>query len=225
MSLWLVVSIIAFSLSGLLFILAVSIFITDKIPAVIGDLSGRTAAKQIAELRAQNTNTGRKSHRPDMFNVERGAITDPAHQPQPAPAAYRHPSKQLGNAPVSTARQGEAASTDLMAENRVSGGLQNAPTLRPDVQYTDNGTITLDNGATFDAPAAETDLLVQGTQMLEQRDATEAGGTQVFENNEGTALMPQVWNNPATSTPNVPSAGNFSVYKNVVVVHTAEVIQ
>lgn len=222
MSLWLVVSIIAFSLSGLLFVLAVSIFITDKIPAVIGDLSGRTAAKQIAELRAQNTNTGRKSHRPDMFNVGRGAITDPVSQP--APAAYRHPSKQLGNTPVSTARQGDAPATDMMADNRVSGGLQNAPTLSPDVQYTDNGTITLDNGATFDAPAAETDLLTPGTQMLEQRDAG-AGGTQILKNNEGTALLPQVWNNPATSTPAMPSTGKFSIHKNVVVVHTAEVIQ
>jgi hypothetical protein len=38
-------------------------------------LSGRTAAKQIREIREQNSNSGRKVFQPDAFNLERGELT------------------------------------------------------------------------------------------------------------------------------------------------------
>lgn len=59
--------------------MALAIFFWFKfgIPAVIGDLSGRTARKSIARMREENERSGNKSHRPSVVNRERVAITNP----------------------------------------------------------------------------------------------------------------------------------------------------
>jgi hypothetical protein len=75
-NMWQIISIIGFSLSGVLFIVAMFMFIKMNIPAIIGDLTGRTAAKQIKAIREKNTNTGEKRYKPDVFNVERGKLTE-----------------------------------------------------------------------------------------------------------------------------------------------------
>ena len=47
---WLIIAIIGFSLSGIALIAAVIMFIRLNIPAIIGDLSGRTVAREIKAL-------------------------------------------------------------------------------------------------------------------------------------------------------------------------------
>ncbi|WP_428909693.1 hypothetical protein [Niallia sp. Krafla_26] len=74
---WQLISIIGYSLAGLLFIVAIIMFIKMNIWSVIGDLTGRTAAKQIQEIREQNARTGNKHYRPSAFNLERGKLTEP----------------------------------------------------------------------------------------------------------------------------------------------------
>ncbi|ALC89401.1 hypothetical protein AM500_06090 [Bacillus sp. FJAT-18017] len=72
---WQIISIAGYSLAGLMFVAAVFMFFKLNIPAIYGDLSGRTAAKQIREIREQNSNSGRKVFQPDAFNLERGELT------------------------------------------------------------------------------------------------------------------------------------------------------
>ncbi|WP_251548766.1 hypothetical protein [Neobacillus muris] len=50
---WLTVSIIGYSLAGVLMAVTIFLFIKMKIPALIGELTGRTAAKQIQAIREQ----------------------------------------------------------------------------------------------------------------------------------------------------------------------------
>lgn len=57
-------------------VLSVVLFIVLKIPKVIGDLSGATARKAIADIRDQNIRTGDKRHKTSAVNLERGRITD-----------------------------------------------------------------------------------------------------------------------------------------------------
>ncbi|RHW42727.1 hypothetical protein D1B31_03845 [Neobacillus notoginsengisoli] len=76
-STWQIVSIVGYSLAGLLFISAIIMFYKLNIPAIVGDLTGRTAAKQIQEIREQNASTGQKRFQPDAFNLERGLLTEP----------------------------------------------------------------------------------------------------------------------------------------------------
>ena len=73
--LWLIVAIVGFSLSGVLFVASIFIFLKLKIPAVIGDLSGRTVAKQVKAIRSANEASGEKSHKSSAVNKNRGKLT------------------------------------------------------------------------------------------------------------------------------------------------------
>jgi len=75
-NIWQVISIIGFSLSGIVFVITVFIYLKFNILSVVGDLSGRTATKQIRAIREQNISTGDKPHRPNAFNINRGALTE-----------------------------------------------------------------------------------------------------------------------------------------------------
>ena len=74
---WYIIGIIGFSLAAILLLAATFIFFRLHILAVIGDLSGRTAAKQIEKFRQANAASGAKSFRPDPLNLDRGKLTSP----------------------------------------------------------------------------------------------------------------------------------------------------
>ncbi len=63
-------------LSGIMLALSVTLFFLLRIPAVVGDLTGRTARRAIEDIRSRNESTGEKAHLPSRVNRERGRITD-----------------------------------------------------------------------------------------------------------------------------------------------------
>ncbi len=69
-------SIISFVMAGVFLVLSILIWIIFRIPTVIGDLSGRTARKSIAKMRAANEKSGSKGYRESRTNAERGKLTD-----------------------------------------------------------------------------------------------------------------------------------------------------
>ena len=71
-----IVSIIFFIIAGVSLLVAIYSFVRFNIPQIIGELSGRTAKKSIAQMRDKNVKTGYKSHRPSPSAVERGTLTD-----------------------------------------------------------------------------------------------------------------------------------------------------
>jgi len=70
-----VISLISYILAGVCLAFAVFFWFKFKIPAVIGDLSGRTAKKSIAKMRENNEKSGKKSYRPSAVNKERDKLT------------------------------------------------------------------------------------------------------------------------------------------------------
>ena len=68
-------SIISFAVAAACFVLAIFLWFFFKIPTVIGDLSGRTARKSIAQMRAANEKSGVKSYKESKTNAERGKVT------------------------------------------------------------------------------------------------------------------------------------------------------
>ncbi len=70
------VSIVFFIVAAVSLLVAIYAFIRFNIPQVIGELSGRTARKSIAQMRDKNDKTGNKAHRPSPAAVERGTLTD-----------------------------------------------------------------------------------------------------------------------------------------------------
>lgn len=68
-------SIISFALAVVFLVLAVFFWFFFNIPAVIGDLTGRTARKSIARMRAENEKSGKKVHKESKTNMARGKVT------------------------------------------------------------------------------------------------------------------------------------------------------
>jgi hypothetical protein len=66
---WQIISIVGYTLAGALLITAIVLFFKMKIPAIIGELTGRTAARQIQEIREHREN---KRQKPMVFDIEPG---------------------------------------------------------------------------------------------------------------------------------------------------------
>ncbi len=73
-----------FALSAALMSLGLTVFFWFffRIPAVIGDLTGRTARKAIEKMRAVNRQSGRKTYRVSTVNAVRGRVTADIPQAQ-----------------------------------------------------------------------------------------------------------------------------------------------
>lgn len=69
-------SLVLYGLAVVFLIMAVIFFIKFHIPAIIGDLSGRTAKKSIERIRSENEKTGKKTYMPSPVNLKRGKITE-----------------------------------------------------------------------------------------------------------------------------------------------------
>lgn len=142
------VSIILFVLAGASFLVAIYSFIRFNIPQVIGELSGRTAKKSIAQMRDKNLKTGDKFHRPTKSAQERGTLTD-----------------KIEEKPIKKAKQSDATklldegtefldnSTELLSE-------KGTELLGNETEVLNNATELLNNNST--------ELLDDGTALLTQ---------------------------------------------------------
>lgn len=74
------ISTISYVIAAISFVLAIFFWFSFKIPSVIGDLSGRTAKKSIAQMRASNERAGGQGYKPSTTNASRGKLTDTMHQ-------------------------------------------------------------------------------------------------------------------------------------------------
>ncbi len=75
-------SIISFVIGAVCFVASIFLWVFLKIPTVIGDLTGRTARKSIAKMRAANEKSGKKGYQRSKTNLERGKVTQSIPQPQ-----------------------------------------------------------------------------------------------------------------------------------------------
>ncbi len=107
------------------FLAAVVLWFRLKIPQTISDLTGRSARKSIAEVRARNEGGGVKSYRPSKVNLARGKLT------------RDFMSKQEGETTEELPQGGRRPDTVLLSENEgtqaaettpLAGG--NAPTMQ-----------------------------------------------------------------------------------------------
>ena len=122
------VSLISYIVAGVCLVLAVFFWIFFKIPAVIGDLSGRTAKKSIEKMRQANVRSGNKSYRTSATNEARGKLTD----------TMQHSSKlKKGKVQETKAAESETVrpETGLLSENKADA-------------YVEEGTEALDEGET-----------------------------------------------------------------------------
>lgn len=190
---WKIVSIAGYSLAGVLFITAILMFFRLRVLAIIGDLSGRTAARQIQEIRDRNKLTGTKLHKPDVFNLERGELTTPVEKKT---GRMGRPSGSPSSKKLNEKGQTVSTSMTTVLERPLEGetvilepgmAVLNAGVLEQGTAVLDAGTGVLDQG---------TAVLGSGNGVLNQGTAVLANGTEVLEQGtsylgSGTAVLDQ----------------------------------
>ncbi|MBR6771465.1 MAG: hypothetical protein IKM28_09615 [Lachnospiraceae bacterium] len=72
----LIISTSSFVLAALFLALAIFFWFKFGIPAIIGDLSGRTAKKSIAQMRENNEKSGVKTYRSSRINITGNRMND-----------------------------------------------------------------------------------------------------------------------------------------------------
>lgn len=220
---WMIIAIIGFSLSGIALIAAVIMFIRLNIPAIIGDLSGRTVAREIKAMRDTNASSGDKRFRPSAVNLERGTLTEKVSGKTANNMALAHASKRLdktsgnlseksskkksGTVGLSDAVQGKSERvgsepTDIL--NSDSNATEVLSTESTEV-LSDNATEVLSNDATEVLDPNATEILSDGTEVL---------------SSETTVLSPTEQLKTDASKPIA-----FKIKHDEVVTHSDEVIE
>ncbi|MDO4524982.1 MAG: hypothetical protein Q4B61_06585 [Bacteroidales bacterium] len=193
-----------------------------NIPAIIGDLTGKTVAREIKAMRESNASSGDKRFRPSAVNLERGTLTEKVSNTPMSTADLKkaHASKRLdktgglgksgkiggkkggttglndGVSPVTPVVTGTATKgTEKLSDNAT--------------EVLSNATEVLDSGAT-DVLAPATEVLASGTEVL-SNGTTVLGGTTVLS---GTEELSAEDRKPVA----------FKVIRSEIIVHSDEVI-
>lgn len=220
---WLIIAIIGFSLSGIALIAAVIMFIRLNIPAIIGDLTGRTVAREIKAMRDTNASSGDKRFRPSAVNLERGTLTEKVAEKTANNMALAHASKRLdktsGNLSEKSSKR-ESGTVGLSdAVQGKSGRVGSEPT---DMLNNDsNATEVLSTESTEVLSDNATEVLSDNATEVLDTNATEvlSDGTEVLSN-ETTVLSPTEQLKTDASKPVA-----FKIKHDEIVTHSDEVIE
>lgn len=129
---WYIIGIVGFSLSAVALAATIIIFIKLDILSVIGDLTGRTVAREVQAIRESNASGGDILHRPSRVNLERGKLTKKASSVFGRSGAFA-PFSRLSNRLDNADRNEIVKSTDFT----------------PADSYSDRSTIPPDTGGGF----------------------------------------------------------------------------
>ena len=181
---WMIIAIIGFSLSGIALIAAVIMLIRLNITAIIGDLTGRTVAREIKAMRDTNASSGDKRFRPSAVNLKRGTLTEKVAGNTANDMALAHASKRLDKTSGNLSEKGSKRKSGTVglsdAVQGKSGRVGSEPTdmLNSDSNATevlrtestevlsDNATEVLSNDATEVLDPNATEILSDGTEVL-----------------------------------------------------------
>lgn len=220
---WLIIAIIGFSLSGIALIATVIMFIRLNIPAIIGDLTGRTVAREIKAMRDTNASSGDKRFRPSAVNLERGTLTEKVAGKTANNMALAHASKRLDKTSGNLSEKGSKRKSGTVglsdAVQGKSGRVGSEPT---DMLNSDsNATEVLSTESTEVLSDSATEVLSNNATEVLDTNATEvlSDGTEVLSN-ETTVLSPTEQLKTDASKPVA-----FKIKHDEVVTHSDEVIK
>lgn len=220
---WLIIAIIGFSLSGIALIAAVIMLIRLNIPAIIGDLTGRTVAREIKAMRDTNASSGDKRFRPSAVNLKRGTLTEKVAGNTANDMALAHASKRLDKTSGNLSEKGSKRKSGTVglsdAVQGKSGRVGSEPT---DMLNNDsNATEVLSTESTEVLSDNATEVLSDNATEVLDTNATEvlSDGTEVLSN-ETTVLSPTEQLKTDASKPVA-----FKIKHDEVVTHSDEVIE
>lgn len=216
-----IISIVSFVLAGVALLVAVVLFIKFKIPSVIGDLSGRTARKSIAQVREYNEKSGKKAHSSSPVNQNRGKVTDAMPQPKPTKAETKEQKKAAKKA-------AKKAQTGVLKDNKAQKiNSEETELLENNVRrpvFDDNATAPLNETAPLHT--LDTDVTGEETAPLNETaplytQDTDVTGEETTALNETSLLGSE----EAVEKPSFVPKKELSSLDDVMMIHTSEVIE
>lgn len=230
---WFVIAIVGFSLCGIALIAAVFMFIKMNIPSIIGDLTGKTVAREIKAMRDENASSGDKRFKPSKVNMERGKLTEKVtidtgqtgkgktvSTTKNAPKSKAPPKKQIT----------ESFSTDVRPKK--TDVLNKTGSLETAVLESEATEVLSDNVADSKYDATE---IIQGdsTTVLDAGDATTVLGaseeTAVLNESttvlsEGTTVLSEGTTVLSQESQTEKLKVDFKVTRKIVDIHSDEVV-
>lgn len=225
---WFIIAIVGFSLAGIALAIAIALFVKLNIPAVIGDLSGKTIAREIKAMRDVNTASGDKTHRSSRVNIDRGKLTEKVEDlpelvdENSIAKAQAHSDKRLDKtedglneiyeAPTSrkTASLTEDVSeisvgrvTDVLVESRATEVLTEAKQTEFLAETKQTEVLLDHNGTANPSETRQTELLVE--EPVQQYQTTVLDDSRTAESQVVTPI-------------------SFKITRSIVEIHTDEVI-
>lgn len=218
---WFIIAIVGFSLSGIALVTAIFMFIKMNIPAIIGDLTGKTVAREIKAMRDANVSSGDKRFRPSKVNLERGMLTEKVDQSTLDAETIKkaHASKRLDKTTgqLSGNLSKKKGGTIGLAEgNNEELNIGSSPTESLSSTATE---VLSDNSATEILSSKATEVLDSGATEVLKSDVTEVLSDDAEISGGTTVLSQTVELNEIEVKPVA-----FKVIKSELVVHSDEVI-
>lgn len=221
---WLIIAIVGFSLAGIALIVAVFMFIKMNIPSVIGDLTGKTVAREIKAMREFNNSKGDRRFRPSKVNLERGTLTEKVDTSidDKKAVAEAHASKRLDRTETNENKKNsksqksngtiglndfEMNPTDVLNEGST-----------PTEVLSDNSTEVLESNATEVLSENQTEVLNTDKTEVLSKNTNEPIDNSTTVLSEGTVVLEnteELGNNKPVS---------FKIIKDNVITHSDEVI-
>ena len=213
---WGIISLCGFSLAGILFVAAVLLFIVLRIPSVIGDLSGRTVAREMARMREDNAARGERKYRTGRLNRARGPLTEKV--PTGSTGKTDGKKSRGSSAELATSRGTDAIGTTLLPPEETTAYLGTE-------RLTEEAPAARDEWTVVDAvlPEDATEWLQSEdeTEVLRDADATEVlQDTAEAQRNEGTTVLSQ--GGATDELAKKKTALTFRKTRDIVVTHDQE---
>lgn len=144
-------SLVAFILGGVMFLVAIALFFLFNVPRLYGEVSGATARKAIENIRQQNEVSGNKAYRPSPVNASRGKLTDKITPSGKLEARDATPSVSVGTSKLLTQDDvGSASETVLLeADSGATTLLTNAAEDNGASQFVTGNDVSSDNAGSM----------------------------------------------------------------------------
>lgn len=212
---WMIIAIVGFSLAGIALIAAVFMFIKMNIPAVIGDLTGKTVAREIKAIRNAEKSDGSTNKNPDFtgLNMQSTEITGNSYDKVVAHASRRLDKQEIGQPAqdgYSNGRSDKTRTTEPLIYNEESSDTEKRG--RTAILPTSRETAVLPDS---EIPvSAKTELLPEAMQAEAYADNDFA------EEHNGTAILSEAEEFVEDTVKPVA----FKITRSVIHIHTDEVI-
>lgn len=216
---WQIVSIVGYSLSGILFIIVIIMFFKMNIRAIYGDLTGKNAEKHIRAIREQSGKRVYRRYEPSPYNLERGELTEPI----PKSKRLWKSGKLRKTGPMTSEDLDERIQTGNFATSRKLERMKVGATPVPSTpiatkQQLDETELLVDETELL---LDETELLVDETQVLADETQVLAEGTQVLIDDDETVLLGNTGELYPEDRPKRREI-SFTMVKDMKITHTDE---